>query len=165
MRVFIYWNLHRACWSIKALDGASKGLVVAHAVHWQVEGVRFKVSEAGRQRVLREKRKNVHAGVVGTLVAWQEGEGVGPWVSDRDGGAWDTLVATHRPSVFDAENVAACEGSPWADRVSYNPHKGPTFVSRPATRVAPDAPWLPVKGARCAWAVGRTVTALSVVSA
>jgi hypothetical protein len=30
--------------------------------------VTFKVSEAGRQRVLQEKRKNVHAGVVGTLV-------------------------------------------------------------------------------------------------
>lgn len=29
----------------------------------------FKVSEAGRQRVLRERRKNVHAGVAGTLVS------------------------------------------------------------------------------------------------
>jgi hypothetical protein len=30
-------------------------------------GVEFKVSEAGRQRVLRKRRKNVHAGVVGYL--------------------------------------------------------------------------------------------------
>jgi hypothetical protein len=30
--------------------------------------VELKVSEAGRQRVLREKRKNVHAGVKGTRV-------------------------------------------------------------------------------------------------
>jgi hypothetical protein len=29
----------------------------------------FKVSEAGRQRVLKEQRKNVHAGVVGNVVA------------------------------------------------------------------------------------------------
>jgi len=33
-----------------------------------LEGCKFKVSEAGRQRVLREKRKNVHAGVTGTWI-------------------------------------------------------------------------------------------------
>lgn len=33
-----------------------------------LEDVVFKVSEAGRQRVLREKRKNVHAGVLGTVL-------------------------------------------------------------------------------------------------
>jgi hypothetical protein len=32
-----------------------------------LQDVVFKVSEAGRQRVLREKRKNVHAGVEGVM--------------------------------------------------------------------------------------------------
>jgi len=30
----------------------------------------FKVSEKGRQRVIKEKRKNVHAGVLGNVVAY-----------------------------------------------------------------------------------------------
>ncbi len=34
----------------------------------------FKVSQAGRKRVLKEQRKNVHAGVHGYLENWQMGE-------------------------------------------------------------------------------------------
>lgn len=69
MRVFVYFNLHRKCLSVKALDGERKGRVIAHAKAVELVGVTFKVSEAGRQRVLREKRKNVHAGVVGMLTS------------------------------------------------------------------------------------------------
>ena len=68
MRVFVYFNLHRKCFSIKALEGDRKGRVVAHSSTVLLEGCKFKVSEAGRQRVLREKRKNVHAGVTGTWI-------------------------------------------------------------------------------------------------
>jgi len=71
MKVFIYFNLHRKCFSVKALEGAKKGLVVAHVSDAIVYNPTFKVSEAGRQRVLRERKKNVHAGVVGQ---WFEGE-------------------------------------------------------------------------------------------
>ena len=65
MRVFVYWNLHRSLWSIKALEGPNKGRVVAHKDTVALHGATPKVSEAGRQRVLREQRKNVHAGVTG----------------------------------------------------------------------------------------------------
>jgi hypothetical protein len=65
MRVMCYFNLHKRCFSLKALEGPNKGRVVAHADHVLLTDVVFKVSEAGRQRVIREKRKNVHAGVVG----------------------------------------------------------------------------------------------------
>lgn len=65
MKVFIYFNLHKKLFSVKALEGKDKGRVVAHVDSAMVYGATFKVSEAGRQRVLREKRKNVHAGVVG----------------------------------------------------------------------------------------------------
>lgn len=67
MKVFIYFNLHKKCWSIKALEGDDKGRVIAHAVSFVMSNCTTKVSEAGRQRVLREKRKNVHAGIVGQL--------------------------------------------------------------------------------------------------
>lgn len=65
MKVFVYFNLHKKVFSIKALEGPNKGRVVAHESTITLRNVHFKVSEAGRQRVLREKRKNVHAGVVG----------------------------------------------------------------------------------------------------
>jgi hypothetical protein len=67
MKVFVYFNLHRKLFSVKALEGPNKGKVISHTTYLWLKDVTFKVSEAGRQRVLREKRKNVHAGVVGTL--------------------------------------------------------------------------------------------------
>lgn len=65
MKVYVYFNLHKKCFSVKALEGADKGRVIAHTSELDLYDVEFKVSEAGRQRVIREKRKNVHAGVVG----------------------------------------------------------------------------------------------------
>ena len=65
MKVFCYFNLHRLCWSVKALEGPQRGRVVGHARRVNLSGATFKVSESGRQRVLLERRKNVHAGVVG----------------------------------------------------------------------------------------------------
>lgn len=68
MRVFVYWNLHRNLWSVKALEGPDKGRVVLRSNEVFLAHAEGKVSEAGRQRVLREKKKNVHAGIVGDLV-------------------------------------------------------------------------------------------------
>jgi len=65
MKVFVYFNLHKKCFSIKALEGQFKGLVIGHTNRVLLSDVTFKVSAAGRRRVLAEKRKNVHAGVVG----------------------------------------------------------------------------------------------------
>lgn len=72
MNVCIYYNLHKKIWSIKAMDGKLKGKVVSHAKRVVVENAVPKISEAGRQRVLREKQKNVHAGIIGVLVGLSE---------------------------------------------------------------------------------------------
>lgn len=72
VRVYVYFNLHKKCFSVKALNGIAKGLVVAHTDTISLQDVTFKVSEAGRQRVLKEKRKNVHAGVVGYLKSFRD---------------------------------------------------------------------------------------------
>lgn len=69
MRVFVYFNLHKKLWSVRALEGPDKGLVIQHTTSLCLANCTFKVSEAGRQRVLRERQKNVHAGVVGILVS------------------------------------------------------------------------------------------------
>lgn len=67
MQVFVYYNLHKKMWSVKALDGENKGRVVTHRQELVLLNPKAKVSEAGRQRVIAEKRKNVHAGLVGML--------------------------------------------------------------------------------------------------
>jgi len=71
VKVFVYRNLHKEgnVYSLKALDGPAKGRVVAHAHGVMLEDCQFVVSETGRKRVLKEKRKNVHAGIVGELVS------------------------------------------------------------------------------------------------
>jgi len=72
MKVFVYYNLRRKKTSVKALEGERKGKVILHMEIINLKDVSFKVSQAGRQRVLREKRKNVHAGVVGTFAKFDE---------------------------------------------------------------------------------------------
>jgi hypothetical protein len=109
MRVFVYFNLHRKCFSIKALEGDRKGRVVAHSTTVLLEGCKFKVSEAGRQRVLREKRKNVHAGVTGT------------WINaDRVESCYEFLSMVGR-------------------QVSYNPYKYDSFVIKATEQVVDKA--------------------------
>jgi len=61
-KVKVYWNLHKNCFSVK-----QDGIVMAHADWMCMRDVEFKVSQKGRERVLREKRKNVHAYAVGYI--------------------------------------------------------------------------------------------------
>ena len=94
--VFVYKNLRHNCWSIRV-----RHLVTQHAnVVWLTD-VTFKVSEAGRRRVLREGRKNVHAGLKGTLLEYT-----------------DTPVPNH-PVHSPQEK--------W-HTIKYNPYDGPTFI-------------------------------------
>lgn len=67
MKVKVYYNLHKHCFSVVSLNKENYGKVIDHVRDITLENAQFKVSEAGRQRVLREKRKNVHAFVVGTI--------------------------------------------------------------------------------------------------
>lgn len=61
-QVEIYKNLHNGLFSVR-----QNGLVVAHVESFSLSDVTFKVSESGRQKVLRERKKYVHAFVVGKL--------------------------------------------------------------------------------------------------
>ncbi|WNM70338.1 hypothetical protein [Myxococcus phage Mx1] len=67
--VRVYFNLHNRLFSVQ-----HRGKVVAHLPEVSLEGVKFKVSEAGRQRVLNDQRKNVHAFVEGKFVHKPEGD-------------------------------------------------------------------------------------------
>ncbi len=62
--VRVYRNLHKNCLSV--LHRTDKGWRLwQHVEQIELTDVKFKVSQAGRERVLREKRKNVHAFVEG----------------------------------------------------------------------------------------------------
>lgn len=98
MKVFVYFNLHRKLFSIKALEGPMKGRVVAHRHTVLLNDATFKVSEAGRQRVIREQRKNVHAGVSGT------------WYGDDVDGKATAFITVNGSAIM------------------YNPYKYSTFV-------------------------------------
>ena len=67
-KVKAYWNLHKKVWSLVAVDGPFIGRVVGHVLEASLGEVEFQVSEAGRQRVIREEKKNVHAFAIGTIL-------------------------------------------------------------------------------------------------
>lgn len=65
-RVMVYRNLHyrnKVMYSVKSMKTK---LVIDHVPDIALTDAVFKVSEKGRQRVIKEKRKNVHAGVIGS---------------------------------------------------------------------------------------------------
>ena len=68
MKVQVYWNLHKKCWSVVAREGERKGRVVSHADKVRIEDAAFVVQPAGNARVKAEGVKNVHAFVRGTWV-------------------------------------------------------------------------------------------------
>ena len=61
-KVFVYKNLHKDCWSVK-----QDGLVKAHTEEVRLWDCAFQVNAKGRQKVLDEQRKNVHAGIKGYI--------------------------------------------------------------------------------------------------
>lgn len=111
MKVFVYRNLHQNCWSVKSKE---TGRVIAHADEVNLSGVEFKVSEPGRQRVLREKSKNVHAGLAGTLVDF-----------DPKGGKMPTY-----PAASFSSDPSAIPGPTDPVSITYNPYKYSHFVVR-----------------------------------
>tara|TARA_Y100001951_G_scaffold52289_1_gene41402 strand:+ start:390 stop:737 length:348 start_codon:yes stop_codon:yes gene_type:complete len=62
--VEVYYNLHKKCLSVR-----KRGLVIDHVSSILLKNAEFVVQPAGRRKVLKEKRKNVHAYVRGERVA------------------------------------------------------------------------------------------------
>jgi hypothetical protein len=73
MRVECYRNLHTGKISVREAGGK----VLTHEDNVFIRNPRFVVQPAGRQRVLAEQRKNVHAFVRGELLGFSAGQLVG----------------------------------------------------------------------------------------
>ena len=103
-RVQVYYNLHKKCLSIRY-----KGKVIEHAREVTLTDAKFHVQPAGRARVLREKKKNVHAYISGKLKE----------------SFWHTQAPAY---VWTAKQ-----------RVTYNPYKNKTFVDKSNNEIVTSA--------------------------
>jgi len=66
MKHAVYFNLHKHCLSLR---NEKTRKVVSHCESVWFKDAEFKVSQAGRQRVLNQKKKNVHAVVRGEVLS------------------------------------------------------------------------------------------------
>jgi hypothetical protein len=94
-KVMVYYNLHKHTFSV-----SKGGLVVLHADYVKLEDVEFRVRQGGKEKVRKEKSKNVHAFVIGNLVDFCQ---------------------------YPCDNIPE---EPTGDVVTYNPYKYDTFVYR-----------------------------------
>lgn len=88
MRVEVYFNLHKKVFSVRQ---CSTGRVILHANRVHIRDPKFVVRKAGRERVLREGKKNVHAFVRGEATHFDDFD------PDYDG----YKLVTYNPYRFD----------------------------------------------------------------
>jgi hypothetical protein len=119
----VYRNLNKNTWSIqrKTKNGW-------RVFYWSDEIIlknsKFKVSKSGRARVLREKRKNVHAYVIGELIFVH-------------GLTLNTLIKNTN-QIFQTQ-------------ISYNPYKYETFVNKNTEKEIHDAELVFLKSSGQVW--------------
>ena len=104
MRVEVYFNLHKYIWSVRS---CKTGRVMLHTDEVHIDNPTFVVRKAGRERVLREGKKNVHAFVRGDMTVFND---------------FDHIKVGFDPDYLDYTLV------------SYNPYKFDTFVDVIDTR-------------------------------
>lgn len=100
MRVETYYNLHKKCLSYRPSGGK-----VRHAHALLLNNVKFSVQPAGRERVIRENQKNVHAFVRGEVARIRH---------DQTGDDFDLTPETMRRHEYRP--------------ITYNPYKYDSFV-------------------------------------
>jgi len=100
MKVDVYFNLHKKVFSVR-----HKGRVIEHASNVMLRNVTYVVQPAGRAKVLREGKKNVHAFARGQLhhMTWHD----------------PAELIRRLPVVNYQGNLA-----------KYNPYKAATFVDK-----------------------------------
>lgn len=113
MKVSVYRNLTKDCWSVvDNSPGETRGRVIAHSNELFLGYVSFRVNEAGRLRVLQEKRKNVHARGFGELI----------YISRHD-------TVERYPDIIFPYGYDTSISTPY-EQISYNPYRGPYFYRK-----------------------------------
>ena len=104
MRVEVYFNIHKKTFSVRS---CRTGRVMLHTDKVHINNPTFVVRKAGRERVLREGKKNVHAFVRGDITVFND---------------FDHIKVGFDPDYLDYTLVL------------YNPYKFDTFVDVIDTR-------------------------------
>ena len=107
--VYVYYNLYKKLWTVRSRN-TGRVLYLTDVV--LLYDCQFRVSQAGRKRVLEEKRKNVHAGVAGKLECSRK--------------------ATSYKVPYGFEDPVA---------VAYDPHKHESFVRKDNLKRVSQADW------------------------
>ena len=119
MRVEVYFNLHKYIWSVRS---AKTGRVILHTDKVHIRNPEFVVRQAGRERVLREGKKNVHAFVRGEATYF------------------DDFDPDHHPNYLDYTlDDFDYENRPMLDIIGYNPYKYVGFVKMPDEKLVRNA--------------------------
>lgn len=71
-KVDVYRNLQKGGYSVRSRETETYGLVIDHRESVVIQAAEFCVNESGRQDVLEEGVKNVHAVVRGTIAEERE---------------------------------------------------------------------------------------------
>ena len=110
LKVEVYRNLHKNCWSIR--DCKTKK-VIKHVQSAHIKNAELVVQPAGRAKVLREQRKNVHAFVRGQLE-----------------GSWNDHIESSSSISPIVLFFSARQPRNWpvAQHIAYNPYKYDSFV-------------------------------------
>lgn len=90
-RVMVYYNLHKHTFSISL-----GGKVIMHADLVKLKDVEFRVRQGGKEKVRGEKRKNVHAFVIGNLMDYCE------FPCENYSAPHDGLIVTYNPYLNDS---------------------------------------------------------------
>ena len=90
-KVMVYYDLHKHTFSIQ-----KNGLVVLHVDYVKLKNVEFRVRVGGKEKVRKEKSKNVHAFVIGTLEDFCE------YPCENIPQEPDGEVVTYNPYLFDS---------------------------------------------------------------
>jgi hypothetical protein len=128
-RLEIYYNLHRKCLSARGLEGSYRGRVVARPKGILLKNVRFVVQPKGRERVLQEGRKNVHAFVRGILVQLNPSLNVlNQWFSKGLNQSKSQSEPVVKPEIGNKHEIGhKIDPLGWR-KVTYNPYKYQSFV-------------------------------------
>ena len=136
-RVRVYYNLQKNCLSV--VD-TSTGRLYCHSHRIELKEAKFHVNENGRQKVLREKRKNVHAYVIGKLV--HEGEHLAYHFEKSENGTLKKVpnCDCHNGGEFSFCEECIPESGEEFRSATYNPYKYKTFVDEATKRPLIESP-------------------------
>lgn len=116
MKVEVYKNLHKNCWSVR--DNKT-GKVIDHVNYVHLDDATFVVRPAGRAKVLQEKRKNVHAFIKGTASFLSEHVDKVPYATQ----------ICYDPYKYDSFVIADSEEPIFTANTVYLNNKGEVYVN------------------------------------